>query len=243
LGEILLAYTRLSSVFLQFTKAMKTLVGELNNFHLYWTSPTDPLKGKVKTHVKDMFSKKAKLLTTLGHRSLRQPSIVDDTQWPIIGLQLGFHAYGVRKAKQNKNDWILRGGKYNPCHELTDDIRDTIYFKQDDCLHPVKAEHFSDLSLNSDSELLNPQVLATAIYTDKSITDEEREQVRRLRSQFQSWRSSQNKKNPAYVKIIHLKENDACGGGGGGGGRGKRITKGELIKPIEEGAVQFAEIY
>ena len=61
------------------TKTMKTLVGELNDFNLHWTSPTDPLKEKVKTHVKDMFSPKAKLLTTLGYWSLGQPSIVDDT--------------------------------------------------------------------------------------------------------------------------------------------------------------------
>ena len=136
------------------------------------------------------------------------------------------------------------GGKYHSCDNVTDDIRDTIYFKQEDCPHPVKAEHFSDLSLNSDSELLNPQVLATAIYTDKSITDEEREKVRKLRSQFQSWKSSQNKKNPAYVKIIHLKENGVCGEGGGGGGRGanKQITKGELIRPMEDLAGQFGEI-
>ena len=141
------------------------------------------------------------------------------TQWPIIGIQLGFHAYGVRKAKHNKNDWILRGGKYHPCHELTDDIRDTIYFKQEDCPHPVKAEHFSDLSLNSDSELLNPQVLATVIYTDKLITDDEREKVRTLKGSYKNWRLSQKKKNPVYVKIIHFKETDACGEGGGGGDR------------------------
>ena len=105
----------------------------------------------------------------------------------------------------------MTGGKYHPCDDVTDDICDTIYFKREECPHPLKAEHFDDLSLNSDSELLNPQVLATAIYTDKSITDEDKEQVKKLRTRFQSWKSSQSKNNPAYVKIIHLKETDACG--------------------------------
>ena len=67
-------------LFAQPTKMMKTLVGELNDFNLHWTSPTDALKEKVKTHVKDMFSPKAKLLTTIESRSLGQPSIVNDTQ-------------------------------------------------------------------------------------------------------------------------------------------------------------------
>jgi len=224
-------------------KEMKTLVGELNNFHLLWTAPTKATKDKVKTHVRDMFSPKAKLLTTIGHRSLGQFSLYEDRKWPISGIQMVIHAYKVKQEKKNKHDCILTGGKYLPFDDVADDIRDTIHFKRDGCSHPLKATHFHDLSLNSDSELLNPQVLATAIYTDKSITDEDREQVRKLRNQIQSWRLSQNKKNPAYVKINHLKENDACGEGGGGGGKGKRITKGELIKPMEDLAGQFAELY
>ena len=225
-------------------KEMKTLVGELNNFHLLWTAPTKATKDKVKTHVRDMFSPKAKLLTTIGHRSLGQFSLYEDRKWPISGIQMVIHAYKVKQEKKNKHDCILTGGKYLPFDDVADDIRDTIHFKQDGCPHPVKAEHFHDLSLNSDSELLNPQVLATAIYIDKSITDDERGKARKLRGRYLSWKSAQKKKNPAYVKIIHFKEADICDSGGGGGGeRNKRITKGELIKPMEDLAGQFCELH
>ena len=225
-------------------KEMKTLVGELNNFHLLWTAPTKATKDKVKTHVRDMFSPKAKLLTTIGHRSLGQFSLYEDRKWPISGIQMVIHAYKVKQEKKNKHDCILTGGKYLPFDDVADDIRDTIHFKQDGCPHPVKAEHFHDLSLNSDSELLNPQVLATAIYIDKSITDDERGKARKLRGRYLSWKAAQKKKNPAYVKIIHFKEADICDSGGGGGGeRNKRITKGELIKPMEDLAGQFCELH
>ena len=98
-------------LFAQPTKMMKTLVGELNDFNLHWTAPTRTTKEKVKTHVRDMFSPKAHLLMTVGHRSIGQPSIFDDKQWPISGIQLGFHAYKAKQAKKNKHDNILTGGK------------------------------------------------------------------------------------------------------------------------------------
>ena len=210
--------TKRHGLYAQPTKTMKTLVGELNNFHLLWTAPVQATKDKVKTHVKEMFSPKAKLLTTVGHRSLGQFSLYEDRKWPITGIQMGFHAYKAKQAKKNKHDCILTGGKYHPFDDVADDIRDTIYFKRDGCPHPLKAEHFHDLSLNSDSELLNPQVLATVIYTDKSITDDEREKVKKLKGRYKSWKSAQKKKSPVYVKIIHFKDTDACGEGGGGGG-------------------------
>ena len=166
---------------------MKTLVGELNNFHLLWTAPTKATKDKVKTHVRDMFSPKAKLLTTIGHRSLGQFSLYEDRKWPISGIQMVIHAYKVKQEKKNKHDCILTGGKYLPFDDVADDIRDTIHFKQDGMLHPFKVKQFSDLSLNSDKHILNPQVLATMIYKDKWITDKEKEKVSVLKHRYQSW--------------------------------------------------------
>ena len=53
------------------------------------------------------------------------------------------------------------------------------------------------------------------------------------------------KEDPAYVKIVHYKESD--GGDNGGGGRGgeskKQITKGELMRPLEEMAGQFSQLH
>ena len=74
--------------------------------------------------------------------------------------------------------WIVFASRQNaimlvllrfPRSILIEPHLDTNYFKREECPHPLKAVHFNDLSLNSDSELLNPQVLATAIDTDKSI--------------------------------------------------------------------------
>ena len=110
--------TKRHGLFPQPTKKMKSLVGELNNFHLHRTASTEIIKAKVKTHVKDMFSPRAQLLTTLGHRSLGQPSMFNNKLLPLSGIQMGFHAYKIKQAKKNKHDCILTGGKYHPYDDV-----------------------------------------------------------------------------------------------------------------------------
>jgi len=223
---------------------MKTLLKELGNFHSHWTAPTQETQFKVTTHVTNVFSAKTRLFTTIGVRALGKHGNFN-SRWPLPGIQLGLQAYKVRQEKKSKNEYILTGGKYHPFDDVADDPRDTIHFKQDGMSQPYKVKQFSDLSLNSDKHLLNPQVLAATIYKDKSITDKEKEKVSVLKRRYQSWKTAQNKEDPAYVKIVHYKESDGGdnGGGGGGGESKKRITKGELMRPLEQMAGQFSQLH
>ena len=129
---------------------------------------------------------------------------------------------------------------------MSDDPRDTIYFKHNG-VPPFRAKYFKELSLNTDFVLLNPQVLATVIYADKSITDKEKKKVNKLKSRYLSWKSKQRGSYPVYLKIKHLKEADPSGDGGGGrgggGGVSKRIKKSDLIKPMEDLAGQYSELH
>ena len=154
---------------------MKTLLKELSTFHSHWTERKEETQLKVTTHVRDVFSA-SRLFTTKGVRTLGQHGSYKE-RWPLPGIQLGLQAYKVRQEKKSKHEYILTGGKYHPFDDNADDPRDTIHFKQDGMNQPFKVKQFSDLSLNSDKHLLNPQVLATMIYKHKSITDKEKEKV------------------------------------------------------------------
>ena len=148
--------TKRHGLFPQPTKMMKTPLKELSNFHSHFTVPTEETRFKVTTHVKDVFSAKSRLLTTIGVRTLGQHSSFKE-RWPLPGIQLGLQAYKVRQEKKSKHEYILTGGKYHPFDELADDPRDTIHFKQDGMLHPFKVKQFSDLSLNSNKRFLTPK--------------------------------------------------------------------------------------
>ena len=234
--------TKRHGVYPQPTKTMKTLLKELSNFHSHWTAPTKETQLKVTTHVRDVFSA-SRLLTTIGVRTLGQHGSFKE-RWPLPGIQLGLQAYKVRQEKKSKHEYILTGGKYHPFDDNADDPRDTIHFKQDGMNQPFKVKQFSDLFLNSDKHLLNPQVLATMIYKHKSITDKEKEKVLVLKRRYQSWKTAQNKEDPAYVKVVQYKESGGDNGGGGGGGESKkRITKGELKRPLEDMAGQLSQLH
>ena len=81
----------------------------------------------------------------------------------------------------------------------------------------MKAISFEQLALKSDEVLLNPQVLAAVIYTDKSITDKEKKTLAKLKNRYKAWKSKQGG-TKGYLQVKQLRDPEGGGGGGGGGG-------------------------
>ena len=224
-------------LFPQPNKNLKSILPQLNTFHLHWDQPTRMTKHDLTVLVKDTFSPRSKLLTSVGNRSLGQPSTYNK-RWPLISVQLVLQAYKIKQVKST-HDCILDGGKYHPFDGSTDTPRDSIQFKIER-LTPLKAISFEQLALKSDEVVLNPQVLAAVIYTDKSITDEEKMTLAKLKNRYKAWKTNQGG-TKIYLQVEQLR--DPEGGGGGGGGASKRIKKTELAKPLETLALQFKELY
>ena len=227
-------------LFPQPNKNLKSILPQLNTFHLHWDQPTKKTKHDLTVLVKDTFAPRAKLLSSVGNRSLGQPKCYNK-RWPLSSVQLVLQAYKIKQVKST-HACILDGGKYHPFDETTDTPRDSIQFKIEGLI-PLKAISFEQLALKSDEVVLNPQVLAAAIYIDKSITDKEKNTLAKLKNCYKAWKSQQGG-TKGYLQVKQLRDPEGGGGGGGGGGgASKRIKKTELAKPLERLALQFKELY
>ena len=80
---------------------MNSVLPSLNVFHDHWTACSSDTKQDVRKLIFDTFSKKAKLLTTVGQRPLGKQKTFD-TKRPLHAIQLLLQAYKVREQKKTQ---------------------------------------------------------------------------------------------------------------------------------------------
>ena len=111
-------------------------------------------------------SKSSSLLSTLGQRHIGVLGTYAEER-PLPAIQTLLQAYKIKN--EGHKELVLEGGKFKPCSEAQQDPCDSIHFENDSEEAVTKAVEFAQFSLASNNVFLNPTVVASAIYTDKSI--------------------------------------------------------------------------